>query len=247
MNFVKQGKGKKTLVFLHGWGGSWQSWAPIIERLKSKFVVYAVDLPGFGDSPLPKPYSLADYISDLKDLLVKEKINRPVLIGHSFGGQVAAKFAILYPEKISKLILVDAAVSRRNDARMKFNIKLARVGGEFIQMTPLGRFYPLLRKWYYQLRGWSGSDYCQAVSTPNLQATASMIFREDLMDQLSQIKTSTLLIWGQNDPDEITPLTIGRQVKEKISTAKLVIIPNAGHFSYLDNQKLFCQELEKFV
>lgn len=244
INFVKRGKGKKTIVFLHGWGGSWQSWAPIIERLKGKFTIYALDLPGFGESPLSRPYALADYVADIADFLEKNKIKKPVLAGHSFGGQIAAKFAIDRGNLLAKLVIVDGAVARRNDLAMKLNIFLARGGRLALQLPGL---YPFLRKIYYRVRGMEGSDYYNLAYNSNLQKTASKIFREDLIADLDRIKVLTLLVWGERDPLELTSVAIGQLANEHIKGSKLVVIPNTGHFSYLEDQERFCTELEKFV
>ena len=190
------------MVFLHGWGGSWQSWAPIVERLKKNFTVYALDLPGFGLSALPKPFSLDDYVAELVKFFEKQKIKKPVLIGHSFGGQIAAKFG-------------------------------KKVVG------------PSFRSFYYKIRGWGNSDYLKAASSPFLQETAGKIFREDLSVELSRITLPTLIFWGEKDID--TPLNDGRESQAKIANAKLVVVPGAGHFSYLDDQELFCKEMIKFI
>lgn len=240
INFVKRGKGKKTIVFLHGWGGSWQSWAPIIERLESKFTIYALDLPGFGLSPLSRPYNLTDYVTDITNFFQKNNIVRPILIGHSFGGQIAAEFAIEKSGLLLNLVLVDAAVFRRNDLIIKLNILIAKSGQIFHK-----NLYPILRKWYYRLRRIENSDYFKLIDNPNLQSTASNIFRQDLTEDLVKIKTSTLIFWGENDPPELTPVDQAKKIHQKIVGSKLVIIPNVGHFSYLDAQEKFCEELLK--
>ena len=56
-------KNSQTLVFLHGWGGSWASWSPILERLKENFDLFAFDLPGFGNQKIEKAMNLDDYIN----------------------------------------------------------------------------------------------------------------------------------------------------------------------------------------
>jgi len=244
LNFVKRGKGKKTVVLLHGWGGAWQSWAPIIERLQNKFTVYALDLPGFGLSPLSKPYSLIDYVGDIEEFLIKHKIKKPILVGHSFGGQIAAKVAIEKGKMLSGVVLVDAAVSRRNDISMKLNILLAQAGRLVLEKPGL---YPMLRRLFYRLRGMENSDYYNLSYNSHLQKTASKIFREDLIADLSKIKVPTLLIWGERDPLEMTSVEIGKLANEHIKGSKLVVIPNAGHFSYLEEQEKFCLALTDFI
>ncbi len=249
MNYYKTGTGKKTLVFLHGWGGSWQSWAPIMNKLKSDFTVYAVDLPGFGLTFLPKPYHLDDYTLELADFLKSKKLDKPVLVGHSFGGQIVAKFALKYPEKLSKLVLVDAAVIRNNSKQMERYIKFAKFGKKIVKNSPLAPFYKQIRVFYYRMRRIEveDSDYLKADNNPLLQQTLSNIMREDLTAELEQIKTPTLLFWGEKDHPDYTPIDYAYQIKQLIKDSELVIVPGGSHFSYLDDQELFCKALAEFV
>lgn len=246
MNFVKQGSGKKILVFLHGWGGSWQSWAPIIEKLKKDFTIYAIDLPGFGLSNLPKPYTLSDYTFELYNFINSNKLREITLIGHSFGGQVAIKFALDYPKKISKLVLVDAAVIRNNSLKMRTNIQIAKLGKFFVKNTPL---YKIVRKYYYLARGLKedDSDYLKASNNPTLQKTLANIMREDLSGDLEKIKVPTLIFWGEQDHPDYTPFNHALIIKEKIKNSELVSVQNGGHFSYLDDQILFWKSIKEFV
>lgn len=248
INFVKKGSGKKTIVFLHGWGGSWQSWAPIINKLESKYTIYALDLPGFGLSNLPKPYSLSDYTLELFNFINSKKISNITLVGHSFGGQIAAKFAITYPDKISKLVLVDAALIRNNSLMMKLNISIAKSGKKIIKKIA-SSLYPNFRKYYYKIRNISmeASDYIKASNDPNLAITLSNIMREDLTNKMSTIKTPTLIFWGEKDHPDYTPLRHALIINKLITNSKLVVAPNASHFSYLDDQELFCKTLEEFI
>ena len=74
---------KPNLVFLHGWGGSWQSWYPILESLKTDYNLYALDLPGSVPNPISKPYYLSNFASYVNNYLKKNKVKNPILIGHS--------------------------------------------------------------------------------------------------------------------------------------------------------------------
>jgi len=97
----------KTLIILHGWQSSKEKWQKVKENIES-------DLPGFKpETQLKEPWSLDDYVDWLKDFSqTKEKF---FLMGHSFGGRVAIKFALRYPEKLYGLILVSAAgIKKKN-------------------------------------------------------------------------------------------------------------------------------------
>lgn len=258
INFKKVGPpaggGKKTLVFLHGWGGTWQSWTPIINSLqsmfKSKYTIYALDLPGFGLSPLPRAYSLADYVEEVRGFIQKEilgpaRMTKVVLIGHSFGGQVAIKFGLTNPELVSGLVLVDAAGVRNNSASVLAHAKIARFGKNILLKSPLAGHIGELRKKYYRLLGMSDRDYLATPDEGFLKETLGVILRDDLSRQFSKIKSPTLIFWGEKD--EPCPVEWARILNREIEGSKLVVVPGAGHFSYLDDPDGFISNLHQFV
>lgn len=247
LNFKKAGSGKQTLVLLHGWGGSWGSWTPIIDKLKTKFTVYALDLPGFGLSNITRPYTTRDYADSLVSFFAKNAINKPVVIGHSFGGQIACRLAIDYPENLGGLILVDAAIVRNNHIPVLLNIAVAELGKRIITKTPLKHFYRQLRNHYYRLRRMETSDYHRIEDNPPLSQTLSQIMRENLLPVCYKITVPTLLIWGEKDPTELTPVKHAREIHHIIKNSKLVVIPEAGHFSYLDAPDRFVAEVTNFA
>lgn len=242
MNYSKSGSGK-PIVFLHGWGGSWQSWSPVIPVFAKRHVVYAVDLPGFGLSAITKPHGLVDYANELASFFKKNKLSKAVVVGHSFGGQVAAKFALLYPNFVSKLVLVDAAISRDNTTKTTADIALAKLGKKILANSVVKNWLPQFRKWYYKMRRLDESDYF-VIHDQNLQSTASKIFREDLMESISRIDLPTLIFWGIDD--EATPLAQGKAINETIKNSRLIVVPG-GHFSYLDNLDKFTKSVEEFL
>lgn len=211
--------------------------------------MYVFDLPGFGLSHLPKPYHLDDYVAELINFLKAKKIVTPVLVGHSFGGQIAAKFALTHPENLSKLVLVDAAVIRNNSKQMAHNIRFAKFGKKIVKNSPVAPFYKQIRNSYYHVRGIEieESDYIKAGDNPLLQETLSNIMREDLTTELERITTPTLLFWGEKDHPDYTPIDYAYQIKQLIKNSELVIVPEGSHFSYLDDQELFCKALTEFV
>jgi pimeloyl-ACP methyl ester carboxylesterase len=100
----------EEVVLLHGWGGSVQSFRPVFNRLCEKNRVYAIDLPGFGRSDPPAAdWSTPEYAKLVTEILDNLDLERPHILGHSFGGKIALYIAAHYPKRISKLILVDSA------------------------------------------------------------------------------------------------------------------------------------------
>src|SRR5579872_6395942 len=101
----------KDVVILHGWGGSAKSFAAFAEVLERKgYKVHSFDLPGFGTAePPPKPWSVDDHVSFVKEFCDRNGLTRFFLMGHSFGGRVSIKFAAQYPDKLAGLVLYAAA------------------------------------------------------------------------------------------------------------------------------------------
>ncbi len=153
---------QKTIIFLHGWGNSSEVFKPLSYYLKDDFLVYALDLPGFGKSPIKKPMALKDYADFVYEFIKNNNIEKPILIGHSFGGAVAAKLAILYPNSISKLVLVGASAIRESNIKIKLLKKLAEIFKHFFPKKMKKAILKLLKLDRY--------DYAQ-IDNPYLKET----------------------------------------------------------------------------
>ena len=117
----------KNLIFLHGWGLSSEIFKPFYHYLRNDFAVYFLDLPGFGKTPIEKTMTLKDYADYVFEFLKEKKMEKPIIIGHSFGGAVATKLAIIHPESISKLILVCASAIRQPRRKIILLKKIADI------------------------------------------------------------------------------------------------------------------------
>jgi pimeloyl-ACP methyl ester carboxylesterase len=194
-----------------------------------------LDLPGFGGSPAPKtPFTLSDYADIVSGFIKKMNLIKVNLVGHSFGGRVGIKLSAAKPELISRLVLVDSAgFADSGKQKVKLLAKLVK---------PLfaPKFMQGVRKWIYEKMG--SEDY---LATPELQKTFVNIIEEDLSSDLSCIQFPTLLIWGENDQD--TPDSYGKRMQSIIRNSQFVILPNAGHFSFLDNPEGFYNAVSQFI
>ena len=108
LHFKKFGAGT-PLIILHGVFGSSDNWKTFANQLKNKFEVYLVDQRNHGLSPHSDEFNYQVMADDLKELLFDEQIEKCILLGHSMGGKTAMNFAVQFPEKIIKLIIVDIA------------------------------------------------------------------------------------------------------------------------------------------
>ncbi len=107
LNFIETGKGEKTLVFLHYFGGSAGAWSLVINELDQSFRCIAIDLPGFGRSSAPaEALSVAGNAQEVIQLIQHLQLQKFVLIGHSMGGKIALAIASQKPAGLVSLILV---------------------------------------------------------------------------------------------------------------------------------------------
>jgi len=214
----------KTLIILHGWQSSKERWQKVKEEIeKTGIRVITPDIPGFKpETELQKPWDLDNYIDWFKEFLFSEDISeRFFLLGHSFGGALATKFSLRYPEKIEKLFLVAAACVRKKTLKRKIFAYFSKIIKKFSFLP----FYSLFRKATYKfiIRN---SDYPQTKGF--LEDTYLNIIREDLSPVLYSIKTPTVLIWGSKD--KATPLKDGQFIKKQTTNSKIEIIPGADHY-----------------
>jgi len=227
---------KKLLVFIHGWGVSSKIFEPLFYYLKNNFNIHTLDLPGFGKTPIEKAMTLKDYADFVYKFLEDNKIEKPIVIGHSFGGAVATKLALLYPDNISKLILVDASAIRRPRRKMILLEKIMPI----LKPIIVGKLKQIIIK----LLKFDKTDYAQ-IKSRELKETFKNVIKENLQPYLFEIKSPTLIIWGEKD--KITPLADGQLIAKTIPGAKFAVIKNAGHFVFLEKPEEFVKLIKDFA
>ena len=235
---------KKTVLILHGWkiGMTGQRYNEIKTLLEQEgFTVFSPDLPGFGIQELIKNrMTLDDYVSFVKSYLDEKKTGKVILIGHSFGGRIAAKFSYLHPDRIEKLILTGSPLIKKPfSPKQRLANYMAKYGKTAMAIFP-SSISQIPRKILYRAIG--ENDYYES---GNLRETFKAIIGEDLAPILSSIKIPTLLIWGDND--SFVPVSIGKEIARKIKHAKLVIIPDTGHKLPYEEPMKFVRAIMSFI
>jgi pimeloyl-ACP methyl ester carboxylesterase len=230
VRYVTVGHGK-PLLLLHGWGTSLDTFAAMIEDLKRQFHITAFDFPGHGGSEMPPAtWTVDDFVALTRGVLAELGIQRPSILGHSFGGRVAIKLAAGYPENVDRLVLVDSAGVPPPQTLKR---RLKRLASRFANTVGrLGRPGQAARRKI--VARIASPDY---LSAGPLRGTFLAIVREDLRPVLPGIQAPTLLIWGEADAD--TTLADARAMERLIPGARLLVIKNAGHFSYLEQYGRF--------
>lgn len=243
VNYKIIGQGP-TILILHGWGGSSDSWTKVSEILAQKgFKVVCPDFPGFGKSKTPpKIWDLKDYAQWLKNFSDYLNLENFFLLGHSFGGRVAIKFSIFYPEKVKFLILCSSAgIKQKWGLKEKIIFWLALVGNAIFSPKILRRFKDKARNIFYKFL--RNRDYAKADGT--MKEIMKKIINEDLLPKLSEIKVKTFIIWGQKD--NIVPIKHAQIFKEKIENSKLEILPKIRHSPHLESPEKLSQIILNFL
>lgn len=231
--YQKIGNHGDYLVLLHGWGHQFETFSSIIPGLSDHFQVIALDLPAFGRSANPQPingkaWNSNDYVNWLSAFLEQVIPSQSfTLVGHSFGGKIAALFAANHQEqRLKHLILMDASgLPLPLKHKEQFVQSLAQVIPSTLK-TYLARTatQKILRQFGI------AQDYQQANAAQ--QAILRRIVREDISTVLGQITVPTDIIWGEHD--ETTPLSAGKRFTSLIPNAKLHLIAKSGHVPFHD-------------
>lgn len=231
----------RPLILMHGWGCDHTTVRSIAATAAQTHTVYNIDFPGFGGSQEPaKVWGVELYTRLIEDLVRKEGLERPVLIGHSFGGRVS----ILYASRneVDKVVLVDAAgIKPKRSLKYYLKVYSFKVGKRFWELL-LGKEKAQER--VDRMRAKRGSsDYAGA--SPMMRRILSKVVNEDLTDRLPLISAPTLLIWGENDT--ATPIADAKKMSRLIPGSGLVSFPGCGHYSFLDNPIQFRAVLSSFL
>lgn len=229
------------VVLMHGWGCSSATVVSIARIASETHRVYNIDLPGFGGSSEPDGvWGVDDYTRAVEELCKSECIERPILIGHSFGGRISILMASR--NDVDKVVLVDAAgVKPRRTLRYYYKVYSYKMAKRLCRVI-LGA--ERAEKRLDKIRTKRGSsDYANA--TPRMRSILSRCVNEDLCGVMPLIKAPTLLIWGENDT--ATPIADARRMERLISGAGLVSFAGCGHYSFLDNPGQFAAVLRSFI
>ena len=225
INYKMAGEGPAVLV-LHGWGRGSDAWVGVLSMLSGAgYRVIVPDLPGFGKSVPPSTtWGIKEYAEFVKEFANTVGLQEFFLIGHSFGGQTAAMFATLYPQRVLGLILVGAAVVRRKPSLYTRSLRfVAKTGNMFFSFWPFSLLQPIIRKVFYKLLGSSDHLYTKGI----MKQVRENVIREDLRYLLSYISQRTLIVWGGQDVT--TPTKDAYIIQKLIPGSILKVVPGANH------------------
>jgi pimeloyl-ACP methyl ester carboxylesterase len=258
VNYVELGEGP-PVVLIHGLGGCWENWLENIPHLARSHRVIALDLPGFGDSPLPGwEISIQSYGALVNALCEALELGPVPLVGNSMGGFIAAEVTVSEPTAVQKLVLVSAAgVSHARMAKAPAETvgRMARAAAPLaLRYQQRALLRPRLRnRMVRQLFRYPGQlpreliwEIVQGgMHSPGLVAAISGLAGYDILDRLEDVETPTLVVWGRNDL--VVPVSDALEYARLIRGSQLEIFDGCGHLPMAERPVRFNRLLERFL
>lgn len=258
------------LMLVHGTGAWSQTWVSNVDAMvQAGFRVIAVDLPPFGFSTRPAGADYNRAMQALRLLALMDALQLPpvVLLGHSYGGGPAAEAAMLQPQRIRHLILLDAAVGLRSaeDAPAAASLAERLFAMRAVRTTfiALAGTQPLLsEQWLrpfvhrkevvtpqrtaiYQ-QPFQVQDYSAALGDWAYQFAAERgTFKSEQASGYQSLHLPVTLMWGEQD--SITPLAQAHALKALMPQSKLVVLPGVGHIPQIEDVELFNRQLAELL
>lgn len=254
MAYFDRGTGP-VLVLIHGMFGDHLDWEPVLEPLSASFRVLAVDLPGFGGSDKPDiEYTVEFFARALDAFLDSQHVDECILVGNSFGGEIASFYAQKYPDRVRALVLVSSAGMRlytEDEQRLvtqKFSeatlLKLTPYLHEFL-FAPIFVTDNETRRRYVEKQNAKLVRPDYPSYTRVLAQCGKQAFEIDTVSILESLSVPTLLVWG--DKDVVFPASQAEAALQRLPNARLILVPDAGHVPQLENPTCFVNIIESFV
>lgn len=207
----------KTLYIIHGWTYTVEPWNRTIKILNDKYQIKVemLHVPGLTD-PSKKVWTIDEYVKWADSLLPEDVI----VLGHSNGGRILLNLLSRQPDRVSHLILLDAAGVYEPSKKRDILRKLSQV------LAPLRRV-KILRKIIHKMIG--AGDYDKAPE--NMKKTLTNMLDSDRNLDISKVKVKTDILWGEMD--KITPPRQAKKMHQLIKKSRLKLFPNWTHAPYI--------------
>ena len=252
----------RTVVLLHGMNfGGFYFGGPIDALRKAGFRVIVPDQIGFGRSSKPViPYNFHDMAANTRKLLESRGVTKAVIVGHSMGGMLAARFASSYPEVTERAVLydpiglTDARWSRPwRTAEEAYRATMAQSQDQLYQgfSATIHRYFPLPGEYKPEYDKYIHILYAPTLSGdwPRFAMVRSILqqlpYLDPVVDDWSHIQAPTLVMGGDKDGENFPALA--KHIAETVQHGQLVLFPNMGHVPHIEAPELFNRELLKFL
>lgn len=265
VNYVSLGEGDRAVVFVHGLGGSWQNWLENLPATAAAgYRAIALDLPGFGCSEMPDgPISMTGFAQSVDHLCDALGLASVAIVGNSMGGFTAAEMAIRHPDRVERLVLVDAAgistalgrnpVSERvgkllvtgviggggaAPSETQLKAMLRRPGLVHLAMGAVARHPTLLSRELI-------AEQMLSIGAPGFMPALDAIVNYEFLDRLGDIGCPTLVVQGTEDV--LVPLGDAYEYERRIPKATTLILEDTGHVPQFERPATFNRALLEFL
>jgi pimeloyl-ACP methyl ester carboxylesterase len=264
VNVIELGDGP-PLVFVHGHSGRWANWLEQLPYFARTHRVVAMDLPGFGSSPMPRePITIENYGRSLDALMDRLDISAAPVVGNSMGGFAAGELAIKFPPRVERLVLVSAAglatkylgfstefFRRRSYAWFVRAVNLYAGIPEARTETLVRR--PRLRRRVLEvvvrhperLSGPMAFELMRGAGKPAAADATDAIMNYDYRQRVSEIECPTLIVWGRND--RVVPVSSAEEYHRLIDRSRVEVFDDTGHVPMVERPARFNAVLGEFL
>lgn len=247
------------IILIHGYTASvyvWKTSAPLIAA--AGFHVIAIDLIGFGYSEKPRwfDYSIQAQARMVSRFMDRMGIGRAVVVGSSYGGAVASTLTLDYPERVEKLVLVDAVIN--DDLKLHPVLRLASVPGIGEAITPFLADSRIFLK--YRMNGALARPNRHLITEERINSVRRPLFAADGHHSLLAtsrnwsanhverdahlISQPTLIIWGEDDT--VIPVTHGHTLHRAMMNSRFVVLKDCGHVPQEECSEVFSGFIAEF-
>jgi pimeloyl-ACP methyl ester carboxylesterase len=249
----------RPIVFVHGLSGQWQNWLENMPRFARERRVVALDLPGFGMTPMPSETITIDYYGRVvAELCERLELGPAVLVGNSMGGYVAAQTAIGAPQSVERLMLVSAAGISQHVVPLERALRVAKIMALATRASTAQRRHhmarPALRHWILSMvvrhptrlhPDIAFEGLVKGSGKPGFVDALAACIDYDFRDRLPEIACPTLVAWGRDDA--IIPVRDADAYVELIPGARKLIFEDTGHVAMVERPVAFNDVLEEFL
>jgi pimeloyl-ACP methyl ester carboxylesterase len=256
-------KDAQPLLFVHGLSGSWPNWLEQLPVFGAERHVVAIDLPGFGHSPMPSgEISISGYARLLDRVMGELGIDAAAVVGNSMGGFISAELAIAFPARVERLVLVSAAgvsttanpqvlrvlpTMRRLERMLLASGAWVAARSDTLTRRPRTRdaLLNVVTRHPGRLPSALAAEQLRGAGTQGFIEALQSILDYDVRERLPEIACPTLIVWG--DADRLIPVHDADVFAELIPNSRKVIFEDTGHMSMLERPVAFNALLEEFL
>lgn len=234
------GSGPKTILMIHGWGDSSNTFDELAKRLSPHYMLVAPDLPGFGGSAMPNDgLTVNDYSTFVGHFVEKLGLKPVVVVGHSNGGTIVIHgLANNYFTSKYLVLLASAGIRKMGSPKKILFRVIAKPPKLMLKVLPKQKQDRIKKSVY----GVIGADFYRM---EHLRQTFKNVVRYDVREDASDLHVPALLLYG--DSDRSTPLRHGSMLASALPDATFIVLERAGHFIHHDQTALVEEQIQEFL